>query len=221
MKVKFLLQHIGLEGTRAIACLSAGIFSLGYATKSDATEGIKTLINNLLETEGKEFIQGWMGNSEVINCPDGYIKLPIDMWCCKLTGARCNLQAQVFLQDHALFLSRCTAPDDKKAGILKAATEGKYKGFHHIPGRNLCPTCECNSPFNHHYRFELTFVYRLLGISDEDERDRFRLKTLHLGVSSEAIACALCPPCAFRIASIIDNGISNDLEIIEIDFFPR
>lgn len=139
-----------------------------------------------------------------------------------ITNATCKLQAQVFLQDHTLFKRRCTAPEERKAGILKAALDGSYGGFHHLPGRNLCPTCECKKhQFNYHYRFELTFVSQILGITDDTERDRLHHEALCLGMPSYTLSCALCPSCALRSVSAMRSESACNLEVVEIDFYPR
>ena len=225
MKVKFLLQHVELEDNLAIACLSNGLFAPGYSTRAEATEEMKTILKAYLDSEGKAYVQNWMGSSRTVNCPEGYIKLPIDIWCCKLTHSPCNLQAQVTLQDQALFISTCAAPENKKAGIFNAVTDGRYNGFHHVPGRNLCPTCQGDTdehnPFNYHYHFELTLVPKLFGIAKEREFESLRREASYSGLPSYALACGLCPPCAMRVVSSLDKSFSNDLEIVEMDFFPR
>lgn len=225
MKVKFLLQHRLVEGNHAITCLSANQVESGYSSRAEATEAMKTSLKAYLDSDGKAFVQTWMGNSAVINCPEGYIKLPIDLWCCKLTNESCNLQSQVLLQNPQQFMKGCTASEEMKKGILKAASDGRYKGFHHVHGRNLCPTCrgdgDEDSPFNYHYHFELTLIPGLFGIASEDDFQYLLLNARVQQLPSYALACGLCPPCATLVVSILDATLLSNLEVLEMEFFPR
>jgi hypothetical protein len=221
MKVKFLVQHIEVEDSLAISCLSLGIFLSGFVSKNEATTKIRNVLQKYLDTAGTEYIKSFMVSTASVNCPEGYVKLPVDLWYCKVSNTLCNLQAQLLINDEASFLSKCSAPPRKKTEILKAVKGGQYQGFHHVPGRYLCPTCKSDGPYKYHYPFELTHMDQLFGVGDKKEFKQLHLEAHRLGLPSSAIACALCPACGLHIVRELDKEIADQLEIIEMDFFPR
>ena len=67
-----------------------------------------------------------------VDCPEGHIKLPIDLWHCKITRTACPIQAQIDTESWAKFHRHCLAGTERQHGIKAAITSGEYNGFHHM-----------------------------------------------------------------------------------------
>jgi hypothetical protein len=222
MKVKFLIQQHAHKGSITASCASLRLITQLHNSDTTAKSEIESLISNFLALTGTDYVKTHFKSDEVVNCPEGFVKLPIDLWCCKLTGAACDLQAQVFLNDRDKFISSCTAPETKKNGIFTAISDGRYKGFHHVVGRYLCPSCQNDSSFDYHYRFELTLITDILGNDDQDaDPNILRTQIIRQGLPTNVLYCALCPDCALKTIQIIAPTIAQSLRIIELEFTPR
>jgi len=105
---------------------------------ADSRSGAISIMHGLISVFIEEFGRRYIESSEfkkIINCPQGKIELPIDTWHCKDTKTPCPLQGQLDISDPEVFLKLCLLSEETKNGILNAILEGKYKGFHHVPGR--------------------------------------------------------------------------------------
>lgn len=192
----------------------------------DKEKGIDRLTEyfgkHLEKTLGK-WIQFWknQGTEHLCNCPQGYIELPIDLWKCKIDNSICNLQAQVDITDRDTFFSKCAAGEEQKNGIFSAITEGKYDGFHHVPGRNLCVMCEANpktkGSYQYHYEIEMQFIEEIVGNS-EDEIQRIVARSSY---PSNIKYCAICTDCALKVINDLFAVNSPELRKIEIDYHVR
>ena len=189
-------------------------------------EGIKRL-TEYFEKHLKKTLGNWInywknqGTDHLINCPQGFIELPIDLWKCKFNNSMCNLQAQVDINDKETFFKKCTAQDEQKNGIFSAITEGKYDGFHHVPGRNLCVVCEANpkkkGSYQYHYEIEMQFIEDIVN-TPENEMLRVIANSTY---PSNIKYCALCTDCALEVVSNLFASHSPELRKIEIEYYAR
>lgn len=131
----------------------------------------------------------------LINCPEGKIKLPIDLWYCKITDKSCPLQASINTEKWDEFHKYCLAPKERQEGIGQAITSERYKGFHHMPGRYLCPTCKPSRKGNwdraYHFPWELEPLEVYVPYNEEE----LRLEIIKHGIPSSAQFGALCRNC--------------------------
>jgi hypothetical protein len=242
MKAKFLVLYNHNDGVIDASCISAGVFRHSDAEQVIAAKGIKNALQEFLDMDGIEYVSNFYGGDDWVNCPDGEVLLPIDIWHCKFSKKPCTLQARIYFDGHSRFLEKCSAPEKNKHGIYKAAIEGRYKGFHHLPGRHLCPMCEwvesANvkkpphgsdyyedeeeskvSPYWYHYRFQLTLLDSLLEMVGIELNEELRIELLRLGLPGYVTYCGLCPTCMMLTVGRLDRKLAERLEIIEMEFF--
>jgi hypothetical protein len=191
------------------------------SSETTALENLKTLVQRAVGIQGR----AWIGQSaqpklDVVNCPEGAIKLPIDLWVCKLTRDICPIQAQVFLNDRDLFIRHCQAPEERKDQIFASVSAGAYEGFHHVSGRYLCTSCEHEGKkltFQYHYPWELTHLcaYSPFEYEQDWPTVRKKLKDKHFGHT--LVSTALCAPHCKELAEQIDPVLAAELLVIEFD----
>jgi len=130
-----------------------------------------------------------------INCPEGMIKLPIDLWYCKIVDEACPLQSSIDTEDWPKFHSHCLAPKKRQDEIQLAITSGKYSGFHHMPGRYLCPTCRSSRKGHweraYHYPWDLRPLLAFVPFDEET----LRLEIIRRGIPSSSQFSHLCRNC--------------------------
>lgn len=61
-------------------------------SRNKAIAKIQELISVFIEGFGRRYIDSGMSKKGRLNCPQGYIELPIDTWHCKNTKTPCPLQ---------------------------------------------------------------------------------------------------------------------------------
>ena len=175
-------------------------------------------VENYLATYGAAWLQSWQYSEslKIVNCPEGAVKLPIDLWVCKLVQQTCPIQAQVFMNDREGFFAGCLAPDAKKQEIFETIANGQYAGFHHILGRYLCARCEeagGKQYFNFHYPWELASLEDFAPF--EPMRDM--LAVLRAGISRTAVLHPLCAKHAVEVAQLLYPDVAVQLCILEFD----
>ena len=215
MKVKFLI-HIAKQNDQlwVAKCPALSKASILCQNREDALKDMRNQLAQYLQPEGQSYLSAWKGTSEIISCPEGYVELPIDIWKCKLNRKTCPIQGRVFITDKAKFLYGCHAPRERKEAIFTAIEDSRYNGFHHMPGRYLCPLCR-GKQYRYHYPWELTL---LIGFFDIYDRD-FRIRLIREGINLAATTSALCPKCFITVVSKMDPNLEKGLEILELDFF--
>jgi len=201
-------------------CPGLSVTSKASQSRHRAFEDIRVRLVQYLQNEGRSYISLCKGTSEIINCPEGYIELPVDVWRCKLSKKVCSIQAQVLTTNKQEFMSGCHAPKQRKEAILKAVKDGKYDGFHHIPGRYLCPSCKGKIYRRYYYPWELTLVSKFLGVSGAEQWLLLEKNLIEKNMDPEVGYLALCPKCFKKVVSKVDPKFDNELEILEVDFFP-
>jgi hypothetical protein len=153
-------------------------------SREEAFSKIYESISIFIEGFGRQYISSWSYNNEVVSCPQAYLELPIDLWCCKNNKVACPLQAQINILNREQFFQSCLL-SEKKSDIWNAIIKGKYTGFHHIPGRSKCGTCKSSKTYsNYHYPWELTFLSDCCDIksvwSDIERRKNYLFLTNYL-----------------------------------------
>ncbi|WP_305947136.1 hypothetical protein [Vreelandella aquamarina] len=161
------------------------------------------------------------GGRRYVNCPEGFVKLPIDIWCCKLTGEACSIQASVNPEDEPGFRHGCHADSDKQDKILKTIRTGKYDGFHHVPGRSLCIACEekggKKESFYYHFPWEFAELDVAIGQTYEETIGLLAKN----GISLSYVMCPLCASCCYEEAVRFDPGLHGQLKVLEFDAYFR
>lgn len=215
MKVRFLI-HIGRKDQQWIAkCPSISKTSAPCCSRGEAIGDLRKQLSIFIEIDVKKYISHWKGSGDTINCPEGFIELPIDLWKCKINKQLCPIQSQVYITDKEKFLVGCHAQKEKKEEIFNTIGNLKYGGFHHIPGRYLCRLCSGKEYRRYHYPWELTSLDAFFDLLDTEFKVRFLKANIDLAVYSGS----LCPSHLKEVVSKIDPDIEKDLEFLELDFY--
>ncbi len=213
-------------------CQSRGLFhvtyygvelshhALGY-TREDAYSAALEVSKRESEFNAKRVIAQFGIEGGRITCPEGCIELPSDSWNCKLTKSACRLQASIDLEDREEFDVRCHAPEQKRNEIFQTLLNGKYRGFHHVPGRFLCPSCAdtkgTGDSWSYHYHWEMADLSLVL----EMDADELRPRLGEARFSNSYGYSRLCAPCCHRIASEIAPVESSELEVLVFRINPK
>lgn len=196
-----------------------GIIAIGTTqSEFDLLTVLRCKVEDYLATYGAAWLQSWQSSesSGITNCPEGAIKLPIDLWACKLVRQTCPIQAQVFMSDRERFFAGCLAPKERKQEIFETIASGKCAGFHHIPGRYLCARCEeaGGKPYAHfHYPWELASLEDFAPF--EPMRDI--LAVLRAGLSRAAVLHPLCTKHAVEVAQVLYPDVAAQLHVLEFN----
>lgn len=201
-----------------------GIIGIGAGpTEGECVLTLTQTTSDYLVTNAAHWLQemGHAGSSEAINCPEGAIQLPADIWVCKVARQTCPIQAQVFTEDPDAFLSGCLLDDERKAGILRTVAEGKYHGFHHVRGRYLCVRCAeekgNESPFSYHYPWELTSLEDFTPCNLKSDLIDILRKVIQAGFSRASVLNALCARHSIEITQLLYPDIASKLRTLEFD----
>ena len=221
MDAKFVVK-IQREGAGHIAmCPSVGVLSKLGATEDDARENLRIILKNYLETSAKALVTRSFTDGVSVNCPEGAVRLPVDVWVCKLSDDVCRLQARIDKTNASAFHAGCSAPEARQLAIWSTVQAGKYLGFHHVPGRYLCPGCREGEKFKYFYPFELTFLKDFIGPMIESETRRVRTLLLQRDMPLAILSSRVCPSCVLSFTSILWAGAEVDLRVERMEFFPR
>lgn len=219
----YVLTRLRSEGSGFVACAYSrdGQFCAVAATSAaEALDALRGEVRAALAAGVKAWIQQWSGGPNRPNCPEATIRLPIDLWVCKLFDEVCPTQGQVLLDTPDEFVAHCLADSGRKEQILNVVTNGDYAGFHHIPGRYLCVRCEQEgrkASFQHHYPWELTDIERCSSF--EVERDwprvisRLRKKEMHLSNVTTPLCAAHC----IELLKEVEPEIAGQFQILALD----
>src|SRR5262245_54534374 len=91
--------------------------TVAATSETDALDRLVADILLVLQPQVYEWIQHWNGPSDHPNCPEAAIKLPIDLWVCKLLGELCPTQGQVLLGEPDKFRQHCLAEPTRQEEI--------------------------------------------------------------------------------------------------------
>jgi hypothetical protein len=207
------------------------------------------VLEQFMKIRGMASITKWKGDDGCVNCPEGSIQLPSDIWKCKISKEGCGIQGQIPLDDKERFFAWCKASDIQKESIFKTVTSGTYTGFHHHPGRFLCPQCQSDRGKKvnerYHYQWEFASVSNCVDFSgefksevsgtdkikyiDEDMEGPLKKQGYLLledmlrnkGFEPSAASCLVCARCCKRIVSDVFPEIAHQLRVLELDFYQR
>ena len=224
MKSQFLAQKIRQGSLFGLNCSM-----LPDVVVADSESGCLTLfkekLDHLLKTTGREYVNKFKGgnsNNGIVNCPEGFVLLPLDAWHCKYDKAICALQASIDLSHKDIFEKYCR--NENKEGIYRAVQQQAYTGFHHVPGRYLCPSCDCllresKQNFKYHYPWELYPLWECINFEDQTVICSMN----RLGISSSVGHSKVCASCFLKLMrQILPNSPDiDDLFVLEMDFFPQ
>jgi hypothetical protein len=223
VKVKSLVKIISHVDGGFHLTFFRPIFSLFYAAmnKDHALAVANRFVLEQLQFSGKDWIQSSSKNENRINCPEGCIKLPEDIWCCKLSDTICDLQANIEFDNTDNFLKKCSANEQKKLQILKAVESGKYDGFHHVPDRLLCVSCadkkSKKESFKYHYPWEFAEIDVSICSSYEETLAEFQ----NSGIPERYVNSPICSQCCYELAVKIRPELKDSFHVIESNFNPR
>jgi hypothetical protein len=201
-----------------------GIIAIGAAsTEQELVTTLRANVEDYLMTHGADWLQRMQraGGPDLPNCPEGAIKLPIDLWVCKLVGQTCPIQAQVFLYDPQQFFAGCLAPEERKQQIFDAVANGRYAGFHRAIGRYLCVRCAdergSETSFSYYYPWELASLDDFAPFDVERDMREVLPKLIRAGVARSAVLNALCARHSLEMANLLYPDIAPSLRVLEFD----
>lgn len=207
-------QAFGSEGTIAIG---AG------PTFEDCASSLRAGVSDYLGVDGAHYLRsmGFAGGPEALNCPEGAIRLPVDLWYCKVAKRACPIQAQVAIHKPQQFLDGCLLQEDRKLSILRIVSDGSYLGFHHVRGRYLCPRCENErkgeSGYSYHYPWELAHLEDYSGINAEEEMATILPKLLQARLPRSSVQSALCARHCIELARALSPLLVENLHVLEFE----
>jgi hypothetical protein len=206
----------------ASAYYKESAFSTVRAESRDAAVAeLRAQVEEILLPQARAWLQEWRGTDDAPNCPEAAIRLPIDLWVCKLTDETCPIQAQVFVQEPEKFFGGCLAPSERKQKIFDTVAQGKYEGFHHVPGRLLCISCDREGKklsFRYHYPWELTCVEAYCpSFSLEREWPTLLRRLGSEKISLSMLSNALCAEHCKQLAEQLDSQVAAELSTFELE----
>ena len=223
MKTKFLFKIIQNENNlEAISSWDESNIPNCRIHEKTEDELLKTIdkeVENLINTSCTIYIVKNSQSETHINCPKLKIILPIDSFYCKVDNNICMLGRDVEKTNKNYFIKNCRITAQKE-GIWNAIETQKYKGFHHLIGRYLCPYCEHKNEnkneikFNYHYPWEFFKLYQEIKI----DRD-MKIKMIKNKIPSFIFYSALCADCSIDINNKLHLNIV--LQNIEKEIFRK
>ncbi len=199
----------------------AAFCAIRAVSKAEALDKLDTEIQRVLVALAQPWLKRWQGSPGVVNCSESKVKLPIDMWYCKLKDTPCPIQGQVFLDHPEQFFQGCLVSSERKRQIFDTVATGKYEGFHHVPGRYLCVSCEHegrNGSVGYHYPWELTLFSAYCPLFEHDGPE-IRQKLLIKGINLTSASIALCAVHAKQLATQIDPDLGAQFTIRKFSLF--
>jgi len=215
IKTKFLVNLNKDKKNKWVAKCASAEIQVESNSKEEALAKIKKEFKQFLAYEANDYLSKWEGNHNIVNCPEGKILLPIDIWKCKLNKETCLASAQVNLNQEDEFRAKCSADEKRKEQILNTIKEKKYPGRHHVPGRRKCGLCRGRENYKYHYPWELTYLYQYMDILNDDIRVEF----LKSGIDQSAYYSGLCPECFFGVISKLNLTTVGTFEKIDFEIY--
>ena len=224
MKTKILIKISNVEDTFIGTTIwNQEKFIENITFKSDSKDGLiesaSSELKNVMDTNGTDYIGVHSSDENFVRCPDAKVKLPIDIFCCKNDNKACFIGGGIYKKNKQDFIDNCRI-DSRKEGIWNAIKLKKYEGFHHIPGRYLCPSCENKNSikrvnYNYHYPWELCSIGKFMDYEDVE----LRKKIIRKGINRNIYYSLFCGTCSIQILNELD--LYQNLELIEIDVYRK
>lgn len=188
-------------------------------SRSEAISKMRELVSVFIEGFGRRYIESWAFENSRVNCPQGYVELPIDMWHCKNTKTPCPLQGLLNISNPEEYFKLCLLSEETKNRIWNAVVEGKYKGFHHVPGRYHCELCDKPRIYhNYYYPWELTLLSDHCDIKSIWSDIKRAKELVFRGFPSVAVHNALCCKCFKEASKFLPEINLSEYEIIIYDY---
>lgn len=223
-----VLARLDQEGGHWIANAfdREGVIAIGVGeTELCAVSSLERALEEFFSVEVSPWLEKlqYAGDEATPNCPEGRVKLPIDLWYCKLFDRACPLQAQVFVDDPGVFFQGCLADEERKANIYRTASEGQYGGFHHVVGRGPCPHCEIRrgseKSRSYFYPWELSCFRDFAGLVGDRDVESMLIKAIRLKAERSSVLGLLCACHALEAAELLDPQLAKRLRILEREVF--
>lgn len=81
--------------------------SVSARSELEVLDRLKAEIQRELVTFAQPWLKRWQRSPSAVNCPESTVKLPIDIWYCKLEDKACPIQGQVSLDYPEAFFEGC------------------------------------------------------------------------------------------------------------------
>jgi len=180
---------------------------------------LKENLTSILETRGPEYIEAHSKGNNYVRCPEAKVVLPIDEFYCKHDKKSCHIGGGILINDKDYFIANCRFTE-RKEGIWNSIESNKYKGFHHIPGRYLCPSCETKNSekmirYNYHYPWELCNIGNYLDYKDIE----LRKKVIRNGINPNIYYSCYCGTCTLE--SLSKLNIENNFELLNLEVYRK
>lgn len=134
-----------------------------------------------------------------MNCPEGKLKIPVDIWYCKLVNKACPIQACIDTDEWSTFHEFCLADSNRQQKIHEAIVTGKYNGFHHMPGRYLCPMCGPSRKGNWERAYHYPWDLRPLSLFVPYDEEQLRVEIIKHHLPASAQVGDLCEKCLTKV----------------------
>lgn len=185
-------------------------------TSEEALAQLRIELQQTLDVEGVDGIQ-WANHHDdpsVVPCPEATIKLPVDLWYCKVTKRSCPIQGHLDPRSLTESLASCDAPERTKSGVQRAFQAG-YEGLHHMTGKYRCPLCpnKGEHPKNFHYRPSVTLLSDFLDVQDGD-RDDLRARLMVAGLPPSLAYTAICPDCVIACMKTLGPPYEKEAAVL-------
>lgn len=211
---RYIASAFGREGE--IAC---GVGS----SEAIAMRRLDSAVRAFLDTQAMPWLESLQhaGGEETSNCGHGTLKLPIDLWHCKLLEKPCPIHAQVFLDDQPAFFRGCLADEETKKGIFRAATDGRYGGFKHMVGRSPCQRCEVRvrrgneKHIVYFYPWELSCLKHFTPLVSERDLASVMRSASRFKLRGSYALRPLCASCARTVTEALYPDVAKKLRIIK------
>lgn len=184
-------------------------------SRDEALSKLHKSVITFIEGPGRQYIELKSSNNKMVNCPQGHVEMPVDVWHCKTTKKCCPIQAHVDLTSKDKFFEYCLVSEERKNGIWNAINEGSYKGFHHVVGRYQCGICDnAKINFNNHYPWELTPLSEHCDIESIWSNIERAKELISKDFPRAALYTALCCDCFKKVARLFPEIDLLEYEII-------
>jgi len=192
-------------------------------SEDDLVADLRATLDHYLATRGQNYLRemSYAGDWKIPNCPESFIRRPVDLWYCKIKQQACPIQAQVFVAEPSMFLSGCLLDRPKKMAILNTVLKGDYRGFHHVRGRYLCARCEevrgNESGYSYHYPWELASPDDFAEFDAERDMKDILPKIHRAKIRRASVTNALCAQHCIDVANLLWPEVARSLRILEFE----
>ena len=191
------------------------------SSRDEAISYLPEYVSKFIEIHGRKHIESCSFDETHVNCPQAFILLPLDAWYCKNTKQNCPIQGWLDMSNKANFFKSCLVQEKVKNGIWGSIVQGKYRGFHHVPGRYLCALCENdNINYNYHYPWELTILSDHCKINEIWHNPERAKQLIKNGFPRSSFGY-LCAKCFIKVSKFLPEIKTSEYFIIHYNYPER